>query len=123
MQNIFPKIDKKLLMIMGVILIVALIASFFIYKYLKDIEKVGQNKTGEVKIETPSEQTIIPNQNQEQPQVEIKNPQIEKQPQPGFTVCVDKCGDGVCQPAGTICKDNLNCICAETKTDCPSDCK
>lgn len=44
MKNIFSKIDKKLLMIVGIILALALIASFFIYKYLKDIERMGQNK-------------------------------------------------------------------------------
>ncbi len=119
MKNIFTKINKKILII-GVILIATLIGGFFVYKYSKDIKK---------ETETPIEQTITPDQSQNQPQVNVENPHIKTQPQlepstqTGFSVCVDKCGDGVCQPAGTICKDNLNCICAETKTDCPSDCK
>ena len=112
MQNIFSKIDKKILVIVGVILIVVLIAGFFIYQYLKDLEKTVQNNEGEVKMETPGEQIIIPGE----------NPQIEIQPQPGLTVCADKCGDGICQPAGTICESKLNCVCAETKEDCPQDC-
>lgn len=113
MQNIISKIDKKVLIIVCVILIVVLIAGFFIYRYSKDLEKTVQNEEGEVKIETPSKQIIAPRE----------DPQIETQTQPGLIICADKCGDGVCQPAGTICEDNLNCICAETKIDCPQDCK
>ena len=38
-------------------------------------------------------------------------------------VCVDKCGDGVCQEVATDCKEgNLNCACLENITDCPQDC-
>lgn len=50
MQNIFSKIDKKILVIISVILIVVLIAGFFVYKYLKDIEKTVQNKEEQIKI-------------------------------------------------------------------------
>ena len=113
MQNIFSKIDKKILIIIGVILIVVLIAGFFVYKYSKDLEETVENNKEEVKIETPGRQIITPSEN-------VK---VEIQPQPGLTVCADKCGDGICQPAGTICEDNLNCICAEIKADCPQDCK
>mgnify|MGYP001566604446 CR=1 FL=1 len=116
MQNIFLKIDKKILIILGIILVVVLIAGFFIYKYSKDVEKTVQNNQEEEIIKTPR-------QGQEQPPVNLGNPQIEIQPQPGLTVCADRCGDGICQPANTICDDNLNCICAETKADCPGDCK
>ncbi|MBI3337528.1 MAG: hypothetical protein HY005_02810 [Candidatus Staskawiczbacteria bacterium] len=107
MKNIFPKIDKKVLIIIGVILVVVLIAGFFIYKYSKDLEKTIQNNESQAKIETPNENT----QNQPEPR--------------GFlTICSDKCGDGICQSDSAICKDNdINCVCAETKTDCPQDCK
>ncbi len=34
-------------------------------------------------------------------------------------VCVDKCGDGICQEE--VCLET-NCPCAETLSDCPEDC-
>lgn len=125
-QNIFLKIDKKILIILGIILIIALIAGFFVYKYSKDVEKTVQNTESETIIKTPDEQiitpeTTLPKQEKEQLPVNLVNPQVE--PQSGLVICADRCGDGICQPAGTICDDNLNCICAETKADCPSDCK
>lgn len=116
MQNIFSKIDKKILIILSVILVVVLIAGFFVYKYLKDVERTVQNNQEEVIIETPE-------QEQEQSPVNLGNLQIETQPQPGLTICVDKCGDGVCQALDPECKDSMNCTCAETKVDCPGDCK
>ena len=116
MQNIFSKIDKKILIILSVILIVVFFAGFFVYKYLKDVEKTVQNNEEEVIIETSE-------QGQEQPPVDLGSPQIEIQSQPGLTICVDKCGDDICQALDPECKDNMNCTCAETKVDCPGDCK
>jgi len=112
MKNIFPKIDKKVLVIVGVILIVVLIASFFIYQYSKDLEKTVQLEKEEIKIETPGVEITAPNENQQ-----------NQDQQKGFlTVCADKCGDGICQPAGT-CNDKLDCVCVENTTECPQDCK
>lgn len=116
MQNIFLKIDKKILIILSIILVVVLIAGFLVYKYSKDVEKTAQNNQEEVIIKTPE-------QGQEQPPVNLGDIQIETQPQPGLTICADKCGDGVCQASDPECKNNMNCVCAETKADCPSDCK
>lgn len=128
MQNIFTKLDKKILIILIVVSAVILVAGYFVYKYSREVEKIVQNNEDEAIIETQGEQattpeTILPGLGQEQPSVNLGNPQIEIQPQPGLTVCVDQCGDGICQPAGTICDNDLNCICAETKADCPGDCK
>lgn len=114
MQNIFSKIDKKILIILSVILIVVLVAGFFVYKYLKDVEKIVQNNEEEVITETPE-------QGQEQPPVDLGNVQIETQP--GLTICADKCGDGICQASDPECEDSMNCTCVETKADCPGDCK
>lgn len=42
----------------------------------------------------------------------------------GLLICADQCGDGICQEKDLSCKEgNLNCICPETKDDCPKDCK
>lgn len=35
------------------------------------------------------------------------------------SVCVDMCGDGICQEV--VC-ESTSCPCAETKTSCPEDC-
>ena len=121
MQNVFSKIDRKILMTIGVILVVVLIASLFVYKYSKDVGETVQDDEEEAIIETSDDQIIAPNEN-----LQIE-PGLPAQPgppaQPGLTICADKCGDGVCQPAGTVCADKLNCTCAETKADCPQDCK
>lgn len=123
MQNIFQKIDKKVLVIVGVILIIVLIAAFFTYKYSKDLEQTLENNEVEMKIEDPREQVITPIENQPNQNQPNNMPQVQLKPQESLTICSDKCGDGVCQPANIVCEDNLNCICAETKLDCPQDCR
>ncbi len=113
----FLKIDKKILIILSIILVVVLIAGFFVYKYSREVKITTENnESGEI-IETPGEQS------QEQSPINLENPQVETKPASGLTVCIDKCGDGICQPANTDCGNSLNCVCSETKTDCPSDCK
>ena len=116
MQNVFLKIDRRILIAIGIVLIVALIAGFLVYRYSRDIGETAQNNGSEIIIETPGEQIITPSENAQ------TEPQPDLPVQPGLTVCADKCGDGICQPAGTICQDSLNCVCAETRADCPSDC-
>jgi hypothetical protein len=118
MQNIFSKIDKKILIILGIVLVVALIAVFFIYKYSNEVRTTVGNT--EEQITDPEEN--LPEQEQEELPV-IGNPQIEIQPQPGLTICADQCGDGVCKPADSACGNGLNCPCDEDKTSCPQDCQ
>ncbi len=40
-------------------------------------------------------------------------------------ICSDRCGDGVCQAvADPKCPSgDFECVCLETKSDCPVDCK
>ena len=41
-----------------------------------------------------------------------------------ISICFDKCGDGICQPENTSCNpSSTNCICPETPEECPEDCK
>jgi len=116
MQNIFSKIDKKILIILTVFIIVVLVATFFIYKYSKEVKVTTENTREEVAApeENSTEQEELP---------VIGNPQIEVQPKPGLTICADQCGDGVCKPADPNCGNSLNCACDEDKTSCPQDCK
>ncbi len=126
----FTKIDKKILIILVILLLVVLVAGFFIYKNL-----IGSSATNDSEgsaLKTPGEQAqeiqqnlgsqnIVP-ENQDLPSVNIK---AEGQNGGGFlTVCLDKCGDGICQTADPNCKEgNSTCICAETKEECSKDCK
>ena len=43
----------------------------------------------------------------------------------GLTVCLDQCGNGICEQSDPNCgkENSLNCICLESKQDCPQDCK
>lgn len=67
------------------------------------------------------------NQNsQPEPEVKLENTGIEIQGGGGgsLTICADKCGDNICQSTVPECKaGSPNCICVETKNDCPQDCK
>jgi len=124
----FTKIDKKVLIILIITLIIILASVFLIYKYIGSGKTGVENTTGGVSTEEQKNQENSSKDNNTDdstPQVEIKAEGITGDPSNGgmLIVCVDKCGDGVCQPAGTACVDSLNCICAETKADCPGDCK
>lgn len=48
--------------------------------------------------------------------------EIQTGSQTGLNICIDKCGDGVCQKVDLKCVDNLNCICLEDTNECPQDC-
>ncbi|TSC94499.1 MAG: hypothetical protein CEN87_468 [Parcubacteria group bacterium Licking1014_1] len=98
----FSKIDKKVLITLIIVLAVILLVSFFAYKYFKEIKITVEDSAGGANIEAP---------------------EIEIEPQPGLFICADKCGDGLCQTSDPECKDNMNCVCPETKEECPEDCK
>ena len=60
-------------------------------------------------------------------QVELQTQGVKAQSANGggtLSICLDKCGDGICQAQDTTCKSgDLNCICPETHASCPADCK
>jgi len=123
----FMKIDKKILIILIIALIAILASAFLIYKY------IGSNKTG---MENTAEGSAEEQINQENlsgdsnndnliPQIEIEAEGITNGSNNGgtLTVCVEKCGDGVCQETNEKCQNSLNCACPETPDKCPQDCK
>jgi len=102
-------------MILSIVLIMVLIAVFFIYKYSNEVRTTVEDTEEEITENSPV---------QEQEELPImENPQIEIQPQPGLNICADQCGDGICKPADTACGNSLNCPCDEDKTSCPQDCQ
>lgn len=97
------KMSKNIMLIGAVILVLILGAIFLAYQY----NLFGINKS------------------------QTENQEVQNVPDFGTTsasaflmVCVDKCGDNVCQDTVSTCQENdLNCTCQETKQECPQDCK
>jgi len=118
-KNMFTKIDKKLLIIAAVFIILILIGSFFVYKYLIAIDSDIKLNQESLEQQTPENQEAKKDDTQmEGIQAEVNNENVGT-----LTICSDRCGDGVCQKEDLICENNnLNCICQETYQDCPQDC-
>jgi len=123
----FSKIDKKILTIVLVFFVVILLIGVFIYINLNNNKPNPniENSLGGTNTESPAgnEQNTNPGNNQ--PQVEVKvEPDNSSNSIGTFTICVDECGNGVCQAYDPDCEtEGLNCICSETHQDCPQDCK
>jgi hypothetical protein len=100
--------NKKILLVIIILVILAIISGLAFLNYSKNLNSQS------------NKQKDIP----ENP-VNIENVQINGGgDQGGLIICVDNCGDGICQKAGDPCEnnDNLNCSCPETLQDCPKDC-
>jgi hypothetical protein len=50
----------------------------------------------------------------------IEESEVVDGPETGYTICVDKCGDGVCDEM--VCMGE-GCPCPETAESCPADCR
>lgn len=103
--------NKKILIVFIIGLIAFTAAGFFVFKYSREVKTAVENSANTEEEESGLE--IIGS-----PQAEIETTQGV-----GLFVCVDKCGDGVCQLSDPECEDNLNCVCGETKEECPADCR
>lgn len=105
MKNKFIYLTVIIILILGFF-------GFLGYEYLKNQSpvKVQKNPQDSLPIQIDSSGIEINGQSQN----------------PGLTVCLDKCGDGICQTSDPDCGkegSNLNCICPETKQECFADCK
>lgn len=117
----FTKIDKKVLTILIIALIVILVSTFLIYKYISSSKTGVENTAGGVNTEEQKNQ-----ENLLTPQIEIEAEAVTGDSSSGgmLIVCLDKCGDSICQKIDEKCQSqSLNCICPETKEECPQDCK
>lgn len=113
----FSKIDKKVLTWLLIALIGIIVIGVAAYWYLGTTTEV-QNSAGGASTENQSEDN-----SQSAPDVQIEGVNAEGVQQGGLIICVDECGNGVCQPIDENCNTNLNCICPETAQSCPDDCK
>jgi uncharacterized protein YpmB len=116
--------NKKTIIFSIIIIIIILVVGFLFFNHAKAPTQNLESNT-EQKIEANPQ-----NLNNNQPEIKVESPEIEistdkGQNPSGVLVCVDKCGDSVCQTEDPNCTSNsdLNCICPEAKEDCPQDCK
>ena len=117
--------SKKVLITFIIVLIVALVVAFGVYNYLFVTKTKVENKSGGVNTQTQENKEINSSSNQSI-ETYLKNTAIQAQGINGggtLAICLDKCGDGVCQKTDSNCKGNdLNCTCSEAYQDCPQDC-
>lgn len=118
---------KKNLIILVLSLAILSVALFFAYTYYVkapsslDIQNNEYQQDAEPMVQ-PQENN--PEDSVPQVQIDIQGAQTQGENNQGsFSVCLDKCGDNICQESDPDCgKSNLNCICPETNEDCPEDC-
>lgn len=116
----FTKVYKKILIISIILLILVAVFSFSVYKYLVN---------NSLKAEIPVDQKINTGTNkipERKSEVQLQNEGIKAQETNSggtITVCLYKCGDGICQKEDISCeKNDLNCVCLENSQECPQDC-
>ena len=114
--------NKKILIgAIVLVIIVLFLLGIFVFKNYFQKQNITQNPINTQNTEQPSVNNDIPSI-----QIETQGGTINTQGasgQGGLIVCMDKCGDGICQKTDPNCKDGSACICPETNNDCPKDCK
>ncbi len=115
--------SKKNIIILIIILIIIGLGAFYSYKMLSAPKNDLTQST--------ASNTLDENNSTTEPQQD-SGAQIEVQDDSGnvvdnnsLNVCVDQCGDGVCQTTDPECSltHYLNCICLENAQTCPQDCQ
>ena len=114
--------DKKLL-ISIIVLAILVVGGIWAYMYFNDqptLAPQNQEQSFDSAQDEPNNQNSNPLQNGG---IEIETGNGNSG---GLTICSDKCGDGICQDTQEelTCKSgNPNCICKESVSECPQDCK
>lgn len=123
------KTDRKILMVSVAGLFIFAAAGFFVFEYLKKVGKIVEN-SADTEAEEQYDEDYLPKQdeteqveNSGEQKINLPEIEIETIQGPGLFICVDKCGDGFCQASEAECAEGLNCVCKETKEECPADCK
>lgn len=109
--------NKKIILFIGFLALV-LVGGFLAFTYRENREVATENQQEQEEGEEQENTSLLP---------EFSEGVLESttpEDQGGLTVCVDQCGDGICQNAVPSCEENnLNCICLENTSDCPQDCR
>lgn len=128
----FSKIDRKILLILLASLVIIVAIIFIIYKYVSLPIVTVENSAGGAQ----NEQGVIDNNTVPENTSGIDTPSAKidaggvgatgTSGEGVLSICLDMCGDGVCQETDPNCgkpDNDLNCICAESVQECPQDCK
>lgn len=111
------KINKKQLIIWGVVVVVLILGGIAFYQYSPSGNVNKQDNTDSIeeltKENNPSDNKIG---------VEAIVGESDGGVQGGIIVCAYKCGDGVCQSNVQCESGDMNCICVENVQECPEDC-
>ncbi len=130
----FSEKSKKTLIYVIVIVVAILLGGLVLYKYavIKPFVDVKNTAGGAQTEQTPETILATPSASP-QPKVNIQHiptptdtgETLGKNGDNGFSVCANKCGDGICQKEDSGCDNanNLNCACPETPQECPQDCE
>jgi len=118
--------NKKILIISIIVLVVVLALGFIVYKYIVSVPVEVQNVAGGAQVQNDASDQAKPDASN--PQIKVEAGGVEVSPKNGggtFNICLDKCGDGICQKTDPKCGEdiNLGCVCLEASQDCPQDCK
>jgi len=129
----FSKIDKKVLIWLVAALVVAALIGIAAYKQLLGNAGDVQNSTGGASTENTNQgnnENLQNESRQNLPDIELDLGDVQVEGgagsgSGGLTICLDKCGDGICQTRDLDCDYNssLNCVCPETPQECPQDCE
>ncbi len=121
----FSRLDFKILIILIVVLALIFLLGVGVYRYLMKNGNEIQNSAGGANTEMQSSDQDLSGQDLEQKNNVPENnaPEVKIETKPGLFICVDKCGDGICQTSDPECKDSMNCLCLENQQECPQDCK
>ena len=120
---------NKKTIILGIVIIIVIALGGGLAIYYKNVSETGGameeiEATNETEAISETEATGAINENGAAPQIEVKAVPDSENSGGSLTVCLDKCGDGICQKTVSVCEGgNLNCVCVETQADCPQDCK
>ncbi|MBI2054011.1 MAG: hypothetical protein HYT36_01635 [Candidatus Staskawiczbacteria bacterium] len=125
----FLKKDRKILMFSAAGLVIFAAAGFLIFDYSEQAKTTAENSSN-MEAEEQYDEDFLPRQdaveqaeNSGEQNANLPEIKIEAIQGTGLSICQDKCGDGVCQAEESECDKGMNCICKETKEECPADCK
>lgn len=115
---------NKKLFILGIIVVVLIVFGGTLVYYKKTADEQKGEDFASLIDNEKNEESKENSESQLPPQIEIQAVSGENASEGSLIICVDKCGDGVCQNEETVCEGgNLNCVCVETMINCPQDCK
>ena len=119
------------LIIGGVIVFLVLMGGgFAFYNYGLNVNNDAAQQSAQENTENSDQATVLTGtpESEQNPDAAGTNVGVEVEatstsPKGMLLVCIDKCGDGICQNVAACEEGDMNCVCTENKQECPADCK